>query len=103
MALLDDIGAAAGRASGKAAGVIVDDAAVTPRYVHGLHPRRELEVIWRIAKGSLRNKLVLILPALLILSQFVPWVLTPLLMVGGAYLCFRGGREGLALPRPEPP
>jgi len=70
----------------------VDDAAVTPRYVHGLDPRRELNVIWRIAKGSLRNKL-LILPALLLLSQFLPWLLTPLLMIGGAYLCFEGAEK----------
>ncbi|WP_293780463.1 DUF808 domain-containing protein [uncultured Aeromicrobium sp.] len=92
-ASVDDIGTAAGRASAKAAGVIVDDAAVTPRYVQGLEPRRELAVIWRIAKGSLRNKLLFILPALLLLSEFLPWLLTPLLMVGGAYLCFEGAEK----------
>ncbi|GAA2080428.1 DUF808 domain-containing protein [Aeromicrobium halocynthiae] len=89
----DDVGAAAGRASAKAAGVIVDDAAVTPRYVQGLAPERELSVVARIAKGSLRNKLLFILPALLLLSQFLPWVLTPLLMLGGAYLCFEGAEK----------
>ncbi len=92
-ASVDDIGTAAGRASAKAAGVIVDDAAVTPRYVHGLDPRRELSVIGRIAKGSLRNKLIIILPALLLLSEFLPWLLAPLLMVGGAYLCFEGAEK----------
>ncbi len=92
-ASVDDVGAAAGRASAKAAGVVVDDAAVTPRYVQGLDPKRELSVIGRIARGSLINKLVIILPALLLLSQFVPWLLTPLLMLGGAYLCFEGAEK----------
>ena len=85
-ASVDDVAAAAGKASAKAAGVIVDDAAVTPRYVDGLEPNRELSIIGRIAKGSIRNKLIFILPALLLLSQFLPMLLTPLLMVGGAYL-----------------
>ncbi len=89
-ASVDDVAAAAGRASAKAAGVIVDDAAVTPRYVDGLEPNRELSIIGRIAKGSIRNKLVFILPALLLLSQFLPMLLTPLLMLGGTYLCFEG-------------
>jgi predicted DNA repair protein MutK len=89
-ASVDDVGAAAGRASAKAAGVIVDDTAVTPRYVHGLEPARELPIIRKIAIGSLRNKLLFILPAALVLSQFLPWALTPLLMVGGAYLCYEG-------------
>ena len=92
-ASVDDIGAAAGRASVKAAGVVVDDAAVTPRYVQGFDPSRELSVIGRIAKGSLRNKIVFILPAALLLSQFVPWLLTPILMVGGTYLCFEGAEK----------
>lgn len=92
-ASVDDVAAAAGRASAKAAGVVVDDAAVTPRYVHGVDPQRELSIIGRIAKGSLRNKLLFILPGLLVLSQFLPWVLTPLLMVGGAYLCFEGAEK----------
>ena len=89
-ASIDDVGAAAGRASAKAAGVIVDDTAVTPRYVQGLSPTRELPIIKKIAVGSLRNKLLFILPAALLLSQFLPVALTPLLMIGGTYLCFEG-------------
>ena len=89
-ASIDDIGAAAGRAGVKAAGVVVDDTAVTPRYVTGFTPDRELPIIWRIAKGSLRNKLLIILPVALLLSALLPWAITPLLMIGGAYLCFEG-------------
>ena len=89
-ASVDDLGAAAGRASAKAAGVVVDDTAVTPRYVSGFTADRELPMIKRIAVGSLRNKLLVILPAILLLSQFLPWALTPILMVGGTYLCFEG-------------
>jgi len=92
-ASVDDIGAAAGRASAKAAGVVVDDAAVTPRYVQGFTPDRELPVIWKIAKGSIINKIVFILPAILLLSQFLPWALTPLLMCGGLYLCYEGAEK----------
>ena len=92
-ASVDDVAAAAGKASAKAAGVIVDDAAVTPRYVDGLEPNRELSIIGRIAKGSIRNKLIFILPALLLLSQFLPMLLTPLLMVGGAYLSYEGAEK----------
>ena len=92
-ASVDDVAAGAGRASVKAAGVIVDDAAVTPRYVQGFQPERELPVIKRIAIGSLRNKLLFILPAALVLSEFVEWLLTPILMVGGAYLCFEGAEK----------
>ncbi len=92
-ASIDDVGAAAGRASVKAAGVVVDDTAVTPRYVHGLRPERELAIIARIAKGSLRNKILIILPAALLLSQFLPWLLTPILMLGGTYLCFEGAEK----------
>ena len=83
-ASIDDVGAAASKAGVKAAGVVVDDTAVTPRYVTGFTPDRELPIIWRITKGSLFNKLVLILPALLLLSTFLPWAITPLLMLGGA-------------------
>ncbi|WP_295624044.1 DUF808 domain-containing protein [uncultured Corynebacterium sp.] len=86
----DDIAAATGKAGAKAAGVVIDDAAVTPQYVTGIEPKRELPMIWRIAKGSLVNKLVIILPIALLLSQFLPWVLTPILMLGGSYLCFEG-------------
>jgi predicted DNA repair protein MutK len=89
-ASVDDVGAAAGRASAKAAGVVVDDTAVTPQYVHGMAAERELPVIGRIARGSLRNKLVFILPAALLLSQFLPWLLSPILMLGGTYLCYEG-------------
>jgi len=92
-ASVDDIGAAAGRAGAKAAGVVVDDTAVTPRYVQGFTAERELPVIKRIAKGSLRNKLLFILPAAMLLSQFADWLLTPLLMLGGIYLCFEGAEK----------
>lgn len=92
-ASIDDVGAAAGRASVKAAGVVVDDAAVTPQYVQGVAADRELPIIKKIAVGSLRNKLLLILPAALLLSQFVPWLLTPILMAGGAFLCFEGAEK----------
>ena len=92
-ASLDDVAAAAGKASTKAAGVVIDDTAVTPQYVTGFTPDRELPIIWRIAKGSLVNKLVFILPAALLLSAFLPWAITPILMVGGAYLCFEGAEK----------
>ncbi len=92
-ASVDDVGAAAGRASAKAAGVVVDDTAVTPQYVHGVAAKRELPIIKRIATGSLRNKLLFILPAALLLSQFLPWLLTPILMVGGTYLCYEGAEK----------
>lgn len=87
-ASVDDVGAAAGRATTKTAGVLIDDAAVTPQYVQGLAAERELPIILRITKGSFRNKLLFIVPAALLLSEFLPWVLTPLLMVGGGYLCY---------------
>src|ERR1700712_3373862 len=89
-ASVDDIAAAAGRASLKAAGVVVDDTAVTPQYVHGMAAGRGRPVIRRIAQGSLRNKLLFILPVALVLSQFLPWLLSPILMLGGTYLCYEG-------------
>lgn len=92
-ASLDDIGAATGRATAKAAGVVVDDTAVTPQYVQGIAAERELPIIKRIAIGSLRNKLLFILPAALLLSQFLPWLLTPILMLGATYLCFEGAEK----------
>jgi predicted DNA repair protein MutK len=92
-ASVDDIGAAAGRATAKAAGVVIDDTAVTPQYVHGITADRELPMIKRIAIGSLRNKLLFILPAALLLSQFAPWLLTPILMVGATYLCYEGAEK----------
>src|SRR5690349_2514138 len=92
-ASVDDVGAAAGRASAKAAGVVVDDTAVTPQYVAGVAAKRELPIIRKIAVGSLRNKILFILPAALLLSQFLPWALTPLLMLGGTYLCYEGAEK----------
>lgn len=92
-ASVDDVGAAAGRASVKAAGVVVDDTAVTPQYVHGVAAERELPIIRKIAIGSLRNKLLFILPAALLLSQFLPWLLTPILMLGGTYLAYEGAEK----------
>ena len=79
---------AAGKATTKAAGVVIDDTAVTPRYVVGLAPERELPIIGKIARGSLRNKMLFLLPAALLLTAFAPFLITPLLMVGGAYLAF---------------
>jgi predicted DNA repair protein MutK len=87
-ASVDDVAGAAGRAGAKAAGVVIDDTAVTPTYVTRLSPERELPIIWKITKGSLRNKLVFLLPAAIALSAFAPWAIVPLLMLGGAYLCF---------------
>ncbi|WP_395656114.1 DUF808 domain-containing protein [Nocardioides sp.] len=92
-ASIDDVGAAAGRATAKAAGVVVDDTAVTPQYVHGVTADRELPMIRKIAVGSVRNKLLIILPAALLLSQFLPGLLTPILMLGGSYLCFEGAEK----------
>ena len=92
-ASLDDIGAAVGKAGSKAAGVVIDDTAVTPRFVHGLTPDRELPIIFKIAVGSLRNKLLIILPVALLLAAFAPWAITPLLMIGGAYLCYEGSEK----------
>ena len=87
-ASVDDVAGAAGRAGTKAAGVVIDDTAVTPNYVVGLSPERELPIIYKITKGSLRNKLFFLLPAALALSAFAEWAITPLLMLGGAYLAF---------------
>ena len=92
-ASIDDVGIAAGRAGSKAAGVVIDDAAVTPSYVTGLDPKRELPLIWGITKGSLRNKLLILLPVAILLSEFLPWAVTPLLMIGGAFLCFEGAEK----------
>jgi uncharacterized protein len=92
-ASIDDIGAAAGRATAKAAGVVIDDTAVTPQYVQGITADRELPMIKRIAIGSLRNKLLFILPAALLLSEFLPVLLTPILMVGATYLCYEGAEK----------
>lgn len=92
-ASLDDVAAQTIKAGSKAAGVVIDDAAVTPRYVVGLEAKRELSIIWRIAKGSLRNKIVFLLPAALLLSVFLPQAITPLLMLGGLYLAYEGAEK----------
>ncbi|MFE6970602.1 DUF808 domain-containing protein [Isoptericola sp. NPDC057653] len=92
-ASLDDVGAAAAKATAKAAGVVVDDTAVTPQYVHGVAANREIPIVKKIAKGSIRNKVFYILPVALILSQWAPWLLTPILMVGGTYLAFEGAEK----------
>ena len=89
-ASLDDVVAQATKAGAKAAGVVIDDAAVTPHYVVGFSADRELPILGRIAKGSLRNKLLFLMPGALALSALAPWAITPLLMLGGAYLCYEG-------------
>jgi len=92
-ASLDDVAGAAGKAGAKAAGVVIDDTAVTPRYVVGLTPDRELPIIGKIALGSIANKLLVILPLALLLSAFAPWALTPILMLGGTYLSFEAAEK----------
>ena len=92
-ASIDDVGAAAGRASMKAAGVVVDDTAVTPGYVRGLAAERELPIIRQIATGSLRNKLLFILPVAIVLSEVAPTLVEIILMAGGAFLCYEGGHK----------
>jgi hypothetical protein len=92
-ASIDDVGAAAGRASTKAAGVVVDDTAVTPQFLEGSAAERELPIIKKIAIGSLRNKLLFILPAALLLSEFLPWLLPVLLIIGGSYLAYEGAEK----------
>jgi predicted DNA repair protein MutK len=87
-ASVDDIAGATAKAGAKAAGVVIDDTAVTPRYVTGLSPERELPIIWKIALGSLKNKLLFLLPGAVGLAAFAPFLITPLLMLGGAYLAF---------------
>ena len=94
-ATIDDVGVAATKAGSKAAGVVIDDAAVTPSYVTEFTPDRELPIIWKIALGSVRTKLLILLPAALLLSQFLPWAVTPLLMLGGLFLCFEGAEKVL--------
>ncbi len=94
-ASLDDVAAQATKAGAKAAGVVIDDAAVTPRYVVGFTAQRELPIIAKITIGSLRNKLIFLLPAALLLGWLAPWAITPLLMVGGIYLCFEGAEKVL--------
>jgi uncharacterized protein len=100
-ASLDDVASQAARAGAKAAGVVIDDTAVTPGYVIGFEPKRELPIVGRIAAGSLRNKLLILLPAALVLSYFLPWTITPLLMLGGVYLCYEGVEKVLEAVMPH--
>jgi predicted DNA repair protein MutK len=100
-ASVDDIAGQAAKAGAKAAGVVIDDAAVTPRYVVGFDATRELPIVKKIAIGSLRNKLLFLLPAALLMSLFAPWAITPLLMIGGAYLCFEGTEKVLEAIMPH--
>ena len=90
---LDDIAAHAAKAGSKSAGVVIDDAAVTPKYVTGLPAAREIPIVLKIARGSLFNKLIILLPALLLLQAIAPWTIAPLLILGGAYLCFEGAEK----------
>jgi len=92
-ASVDDVAAQAAKAGAKAAGAVIDDAAVTPKYVTGFSPARELPIVGKIARGSIRNKMLILLPAGLLLSAFAPWLITPLLMLGGSYLCFEGAEK----------
>jgi predicted DNA repair protein MutK len=92
-ASVDDVAGMAAKAGSKTAGIIIDDAAVTPKYVHGFEAKRELPIIWKITKGSLFNKLVILLPAAMLMNAFAPWLITPLLMLGGCYLCFEGAEK----------
>jgi uncharacterized protein len=92
-ASFDDAATQATRAGAKAAGVVIDDAAVTPRYLVGFAASRELPIVARIAVGSLKNKLLYLLPAALVLSIVAPAAITPLLMLGGAYLCYEGAEK----------
>ncbi|MBL3585864.1 DUF808 domain-containing protein [Rhodovulum sulfidophilum] len=102
-ASVDDVVGQAVKASSKAAGAVIDDAAVTPKYLRGFSPARELPIVWSIARGSLFNKLVILLPLALLLSQFAPWAIAPLLMLGGCYLCFEGVEKVLHALAPQEP
>ena len=94
-ASVDDISVAASRAGTKTAGVVIDDAAVTPSYVTGLSPARELPIIWNITKGSFKNKLIFLLPGALVLSEFLPQAIVFILMLGGLYLSYEGAEKVL--------
>ncbi len=94
-ASVDDVVGQAAKAGAKAAGAVIDDAAVTPKYVQGFQPARELPIVWKIARASVFNKLVILLPAALALSVFAPWLIPPLLILGGSYLCFEGAEKVL--------
>lgn len=92
-ASIDDVAGQAAKAGAKAAGAVIDDAAVTPKYVQGFRADRELPIVGKIAWGSIKNKLLILLPVALLLSSFAPWAIAPLLMLGGAYLCFEGAEK----------
>jgi predicted DNA repair protein MutK len=100
-ASLDDVAAQAGKAGTKALGVVIDDTAVTPRYMVGFAAARELPIVGRIAIGSLKNKILFLLPGSLALSYLTPWIITPLLMLGGAYLCYEGAEKVLHAVWPD--
>jgi predicted DNA repair protein MutK len=100
-ASLDDVASQAAKAGVKAAGVVIDDTAVTPGYVIGFSPKRELPIVGKIAVGSLRNKLLILLPAALVLNYFLHWTIMPLLMLGGAYLCYEGVEKVLEAVMPD--
>ncbi len=92
-ASIDDVAGQAAKAGAKAVGAVIDDAAVTPKYLQGFSASRELPIVWKITKGSIFNKLVVLLPAALLLSAFAPWLISPLLMLGGGYLCFEAAEK----------
>ncbi|NNK67493.1 MAG: DUF808 domain-containing protein [Rhodobacteraceae bacterium] len=102
-ASVDDVVGQAAKAGAKAAGAVIDDAAVTPKYVSGFSPERELPIVWRIARGSIFNKLIILLPVALALSAFAPWAIAPLLMLGGGYLCYEGAEKIWHWLNPVPP
>lgn len=102
-ASLDDISAQVAKTGSKVSGIVIDDAAVTPKYVVGLDPSRELSIIYNIGKRSLVNKLLYLAPAALLLGTFAPWLIKPLLMVGGAYLCFEGYEKVHSMLHPDAP
>ncbi|SET59224.1 DUF808 domain-containing protein [Hymenobacter actinosclerus] len=101
-ASLDDIPTQVAKTTGKVSGIVIDDTAVTPKYVVGLSPNRELSIIYQIAKKSLVNKLLILTPAALVLGYFAPWAITPILMLGGAYLCYEGYEKVHSLFSPHP-
>lgn len=100
-ASIDDVAGQAARAGAKAAGAVIDDAAVTPKYVQGFDAARELPIVWKIARGSLFNKLMILLPVALALSALAPGAIPPLLMLGGAYLCYEGAHKVAHLFHPS--
>ncbi|MCA0847807.1 DUF808 domain-containing protein [Salipiger thiooxidans] len=102
-ASVDDISANAAKAGSKAVGVVIDDAAVTPKYVHGFEASRELPIIWKIARGSVFNKLIILLPAALLMAAYAPWLVPILLVMGGSYLCFEGAEKVLHVLMPHGP